>query len=200
MSESVKCLEQNIKSINSIGSIEMYIGPMFAGKSTILVHTARKYLSIGMKILAINNQRDKRYGYGKITTHDKVSIPCIMVEDLNEVLSNENYFIQFKNSDIILIEELQFFDNIEFIVKAADKYNKKVLAFGLDGNYLRKPFQSVIDLIPYADKVVKLKGFCKLCSDGTPSIFSKRIIKSDYNILVGGSDLYVSVCRKHFLE
>ena len=103
----------------------MYIGPMFSGKSTMLVRAESKYSSIGMKILAINNQRDERYGYGKITTHDKVSIPCIMVEDLNEVLSNKNYFLEFKNADIILIEELQFFDNIEFIVKAADEYKKK---------------------------------------------------------------------------
>ena len=192
--------EHQQKKVKPVGSIDMYIGPMFAGKSTMLIRTANKYKSIGMRILAINNKKDNRYGSGQITTHDKISINCIMVKDLNEILSNNEYYTEFKAADIILIEELQFFDDIQFIVKAADKYGKKVIASGLDGDYMRKPFKSVINLIPYADSITKLKGFCKICSDGTPSIFSKRIVSSDAYILVGGADAYSSVCRKHFLE
>jgi len=182
------------------GSIDLYIGPMFSGKSTMLIRAANKYQSIGKKILAINNKKDNRYGLGKITTHDKISINCIMVENLNEVLSNKDYFDEFKKADIILIEELQFFEDISFVIKAAEEYNKKVIASGLDGDYKRNPFKSVTSLISYADNVTKLKSFCKMCSDGTPGIFSKRIVKSDSYILVGGSDVYMSVCRKHFLE
>lgn len=66
-------------------------------------------------------------------------------------------------------------------------------------------FSEFLDKVPFipkndTDNVTKLKSFCKLCSDGTPGIFSKRIVKSESYILVGGSDVYMSVCRKHFLE
>jgi len=183
---------------NKKGSIDLYIGPMFSGKSTMLIRIANKYKSIGKKILAINNKKDNRYGYNKIITHDKISIDCIMVDNLNTIL--EKYYNEFIEADIILIEELQFFDDISFIIKAVDKYYKKIIVTGLDGNYLRKPFQSVIDLIPYADNIKKLTGFCKTCSNETPGIFSKRIINLDSNILIGGEDKYICVCRKCYLS
>ena len=183
---------------NKMGSIELYIGPMFSGKSSMLIKTAKNYESIGKKILAINNKKDTRYGINKITTHDKLSIDAIMVSKLNDI--HKNYSQEFKKADIILIEELQFFNDIKFIINAAEKYSKKVVASGLDGDFQRKPFKSVIELIPYCDTVTKLRGFCKICKDGTPSIFSKRIVNSTDNILVGGSDSYISVCRKHFIS
>ena len=179
-----------------MGSIEMYIGPMFSGKSSILIHIRNKYTSIGKKILAINNKRDTRYGDGKIISHDKNSIPCIMVNCLDEIMENKEYKKSFIDSDIILIEELQFFNDIQFIINASDIYNKKIVVSGLDGDYLRKPFKSVTDLIPYADNITKLKGFCKSCSDGTPGVFTKRLCSSTINILVGGADMYMCVCRK----
>lgn len=182
------------------GSIHLILGPMYSGKSTELIRIANQYKSIGKKILAINNKRDTRYGNNKIISHDKLSINCIMVTSLDEILSDEKYYQEFKNADIILIEELQFFDNIDFITGAADIYNKKIVASGLDGDYLRKPFKSVIDLIPHSDNITKLKSFCKKCSDGTPGIFSKRIVDSTSTILVGGEETYISVCRKCYLE
>ena len=182
----------------SSGSIDMYIGPMFAGKSTMLIRTANKYKSIGMKIMVINNKKDNRYGNNKIITHDQISIKSIMVDELNEILSNYEYFCEFKNSDIIIIEELQFFNDIKFIIEASDFHNKKVIVSGLDGDFQRKPFESVINLIPYADNITKLKGFCKICRDGTPSIFSKRIVNDNSTLLIGGSETYESVCRKHY--
>ena len=179
-----------------MGSIEMYIGPMFSGKSSMLIHISNKYKSIGNKILAINNKKDTRYGNGEIISHDKNSIGCIMVEKLDEILKNEEYKKSFIEADIILIEELQFFDDITFIINAADIYNKKIVTSGLDGDYLRKPFKSVVELIPHADNVTKLKGFCKYCSDGSPGIYTKRLVSSTSNILVGGDKMYVCVCRK----
>jgi thymidine kinase len=58
----------------------------------------------------------------------------------------------------------------------------------------------ILDLIPYADKYTKLCALCKYCNDGTIAIFSKRIKNEASQVLIGGSDLYVSVCRNHFLN
>ena len=50
-----------------------------------------------------------------------------MVKDLSEVISNKDYYDEFKKADIILIEELQFFKDVSFVIKAAEEYNKKLL-------------------------------------------------------------------------
>jgi thymidine kinase len=187
------------------GSFDLYIGPMFSGKSSMLIRMANIYSSIGKNILAINNIKDTRYNNGKITTHDNNSIDCIMLNKLDDIfyINNEEYGEKYKKADIILIEELQFFEDeniTEFIKNATDRDYKKVIASGLDGDYMRQPFDNITKLIPLADNLTKLKGFCKKCKDSTLGIFTKRLIDSDSNILVGGSDIYMCVCRKHYLE
>ena len=181
-----------------MGSLELYIGPMFSGKSTMLIRKANIFKSIGKKVFAINHSFDTRYANKKIITHDKLSIDCIMVSNLETILKNDEYRKAFLDSDIVCTEELQFFTSLQFIKDAVEKYNKKVIATGLDGDYQRKAFPSILEIIPFCDTVTKLQGFCKMCSDGTPGIFTKRIVKNDSTILVGGSESYICVCRKHF--
>ena len=182
----------------NMGSLELYIGPMFSGKSTMLIRKANIFKSIGKKVFAINHSFDTRYEDKKIITHDKLSIDCIMVSSLDDIMKNEVYRKSFEESDIVCIEELQFFNSMQFIKDAVEKYNKKVIASGLDGDYKRNPFPTILEIIPYCDKVTKLQGFCKMCSDGTLGIFTKRIVDGDSTILVGGEESYICVCRKHF--
>ncbi|KAL2245013.1 UNVERIFIED_CONTAM: Thymidine kinase [Sesamum indicum] len=49
---------------------------------------------------------------------------------------------------------------IDFCSKAADHDGKTVIAAGLDGDYLRSSFGSVLDIISIADSITKLtSGF-----------------------------------------
>ena len=50
-----------------------------------------------------------------------------------------------------------------------------------------------------ADKCVKLNSLCNICKDGTEAPFSFRLVKSNDIVLVGGSESYIPVCRKHFI-
>lgn len=75
---------------------------------------------------------------------------------------------------------------------------KLVIISGLDGDFQRKSFGQILDLIPLADRVDKLSALCSKCRDGTPAIFSKRYAKGTEQIAVGGLDSYLPVCRKHY--
>jgi len=77
---------------------------------------------------------------------------------------------------------------------------KKIIAAGLDGDFERKPFGDVLRLIPYANNVNKINALCTICKDGTQACFSKRITESKDTTLVGSKDVYVAVCREHYLE
>lgn len=39
---------------------------------------------------------------------------------------------------------------------------------GLDGTFQRKPFGSILELIPIAEKVMKLSAVCMYCSKDAP--------------------------------
>ena len=74
------------------------------------------------------------------------------------------------------------------------KNGKKIYVCGLDGDFERKKFGQILDLIPLCDKVSKLTSLCSICKNGTPGIFSKRITTEKKQTVVG-SDNYIPVCR-----
>ena len=178
--------------------LHLIIGPMFAGKSTELIRIANRYKSIGKTILAINHSSNTRYGTDQITTHNKTSLePCLITNKLSNVKDTS----EFSSCDIILIEELQFFeDAFENVIMWIEKHNKTIIAAGLHGDINRNMFGDVLRLLPYADTVTKVSALCKRCGDGTLAHFTKRISKDEEEVIVGGEELYESVCRKHFLS
>lgn len=183
------------------GFIELIIGPMYAGKSTELLKHIHKYKFLNKNMLIINHKINQRYGTDKIVTHDKVSFnDCINLENLAEVFNEEN-LENFKNSDIIIIEEVQFFkDAFKQILRFADIFNKKVICAGLSGDYKRENFGDIYKLIPIADKITHLRAMCSICKDGTPGPFTKRFTNDKEKQIVGSNEMYKAVCRYHYLH
>jgi thymidine kinase len=71
---------------------------------------------------------------------------------------------------------------------------KQIYICGLDGDFERKKFGQILDIIPLCDKVTKLTSLCSICKNGKPGIFSKRISCEKAQTVVG-SDNYIPVCR-----
>ena len=179
------------------GRIELIIGCMYASKTSTLLSYYYKYKALNKNLLAINYIEDKRYGTGKISTHNHESISAKCVKNLTPILETKEYI----ESDIIFINEGQFFDDLyKFCIRAADIDKKKVFVCGLDGDFERKPFKNITDLIPMAENIHKLSSCCIECKDGTPGTFTKRINSSKERICIGGTESYIPVCRFHFLQ
>jgi thymidine kinase len=106
---------------------------------------------------------------------------------------------EFINSDVVLINEGQFFSDLnDAVLEMVDFYKKKVYICGLDGDFKREKFGSILDLIPYCDKIIKLQSLCSICKNGKPAIFSHRLTREDSQILIG-SDIYIPLCRNCYL-
>ena len=71
-----------------------------------------------------------------------------------------------------------------------------VYVCGLDGDYQQSKFGEILDLIPCSENVVRLSALCKIC--GKKACFTKRISSSDDQVLIGGQEDYIPVCRYHF--
>ena len=173
---------------------------MYAGKSTELVRIINRYKCLKKNILVINHSFNNRYNSSNLTTHNKEEIEnCIIVSKLEEI--EINYKILFDETNVIVIEELQFFEDAYFfITKWCDKNGKHLICAGLDGDFERNPFGDILRLIPHAEKIIKLTALCVKCGDGTPAIFSKRIINNTNKTLVGSLEYYIACCRKHYNE
>lgn len=182
-----------------MGKLTLVIGPMFASKSTELLRYINRYEAIGKNVLVINHESDVRYadkgGIG-IHTHDGRYRRCISISKLSHFEDEE-----VNDYDVIVIDEAQFFpDLIKFVVDIVDNTEKHVIVGALSGDYKREPIGETLKLIPHADEIIKLESLCSVCNDMTPAIFTKRIVPSKEQVLVGGSDSYIPVCRECFLD
>jgi thymidine kinase len=191
---------------NNCGYLELIIGPMFSSKTTTLLEIYKKCQFCNIPVSIINHTIDTRYHDTKLSSHDKITAPCLKANKLTDIWTREGWIESGKESDIyahnllrkaevILINEGQFFTDLYEIVVDMLTHNKKVYICGLDGDFERKKFGSILDLIPLCDKVNKLTSLCSLCKDGTPAIFSMRLSNEKEQTIVG-SDNYIPVCRK----
>jgi len=178
------------------GYLELILGPMFAGKTSYLLDKIKYFDDQNESYLVIKHQIDDRYNSTMITSHNKKTHDCIPLEQLSK-LSEEI----IKSVENIIIDEGQFFSDLYVeVLKLVETYHKKVFVAGLEGDYQRKWFNDyqLAKLIPICDNIVKLSGQCSFCNNH--SLFNKRIVNSNQQILVGSNDIYKPVCRNHFLN
>ena len=189
------------------GYLEIILGGMYAGKTSRLVEIYKQCTFCNISVAVINHSIDNRYDEELLSTHDKIKIPCIKTKRLFDIWSDsidmesnvvlvprirDNFKVS--RSSVILINEGQFFPDLEEFVKKLLLNGKKVYVCGLDGDFERKKFGQILDLIPLCDKVTKLTSLCSMCKNGTLGIFSKRISCEQIQTVVG-TDNYIPVCR-----
>jgi thymidine kinase len=190
---------------NNTGYLELIIGPMFSSKTSSLLEIYKQCKFCNIPVSIINHAIDKRYHDTMISSHDKIMAPCFQANKLDDIWTNNgiaemdnDYNIKahnmLRNSDVILINEGQFFPDLYEVVVDMLNNKKKVYVCGLDGDFERKKFGAMLDLIPLCDKVNKLTSLCSLCRDGTRGIFSMRLTDEKEQTVVG-SDNYIPVCR-----
>lgn len=188
--------------------LELIIGPMYAGKTSKIIDIYKQCKFCNIPVVVINHSLDTRYDNTLLSSHDKIMIPCIKTNKLSEVCNfkntkhnNENYALKVKIDDasVVLINEGQFFEDLSECVEYMLKNGKKVYVAGLDGDFERKKFGQILDLIPLCDKVTKLTSLCSICKNGSLGIFSKRLTNEKEQTVIG-SDNYIPVCRKCYTE
>jgi thymidine kinase len=202
-------IQQNTTSLNIIkstsselkeGYLNLILGPMFSGKSTRLIEYIRKYKTLGLDMIVIKPSIDKRYtDINEICTHNAEKEKCISFD--NDCLNNIFKLESYTNTNLIFIEEAQFFSGVYDIIKKMTDIDKKIVYLSaLNGDSNREIFGEIYKLLPLADNIEFLQALCTFCNDGTYGIYSKRLSDNKTQIFVAGATEYKAVCRKHFLE
>lgn len=177
-----------------MGKIEVFMGPMFSGKTTAMIKKVKELESQGKKVRVFKPARDNRYSENFIYTHDRVSFKAHNIKNLKEA--------EVKCVDVIAVDEFHFFSsNLIDHCKKWKAEGKHILLAGLDLSYLGTPKKFLDlkkdseDLKRIANKVHLLKSKCAVC--GKDATMTERLVESDEYSLVGGSESYRPVCKEH---
>ena len=196
MGNNVSTLKDNSNNSIGLGYMEVIIGPMFSGKTSRLIEIYKEHMD-EYNVTVINHKSDDRYtkDSDKMYTHDGLNIPCVYTETLSELSDNK----PTTSTKVILINEGNFFpDLVPYVLKQVEQKNNIVYVAGLDGDFQRHKFGTMLDLIPYADKVTKLSGKCNSCT--RKALFSYRVDQTNKEQQLVGTDEYLPLCRQCYLN
>jgi thymidine kinase len=184
-------INSNMTEQTNHGSLQLFIGPMYAGKTSKLIDVYEDCVENEENCVILTHSTETRYSIDKLSTHDQKKVSCFKHESISEFMNKRKNDIE--QCSTILIDESQFFTDLIDVLQLVNQLHKRVFIFGLDGDFQRNKFGQILDLIPHCDTIEKLHAKCNICD--SEAIFSHRITESNEQVLVGSNDAYHSLCR-----
>jgi thymidine kinase len=174
------------------GQIELICGSMFSGKSEELIRRLRRAQIARRRVQIFKPRIDDRYADQAIASHSEMTLDAVAVERATDILETMH-----DRTEVVGIDEIQFFssDIVDVCEKLANQ-GKRVIAAGLDQDYLGRPFNPVPELMAVAEYVTKTLAVCVVC--GAPANRSQRLVASSERVIVGASHKYEARCRRCF--
>lgn len=187
-----------------MASLYFKYAAMNSGKSTQLLQVHYNYIERGMIPLAMTAQIDNRGGEGKITARIGIDLAAYTFNKTTNIFD----FVSETISDgramhALLIDEAQFLTEVQVFqcAKVVDDLDIPVMCYGLKTDFLGKLFEGSEALLRLADNIEEIKTICWCGRKATQTAritSDYKIVRAGEQIAIGGNDMYVSLCRKHF--
>lgn len=173
------------------GWIEIIAGGMFSGKSEELIRRLRRSVIARQRVQVFKPIIDDRFATDEVVSRDDRRLKAHAVATSNELLSRVEIGVQ-----VVGIDEVQFFDPgvVEVCMQLADA-GIRVIAAGLDQDYMRRPFGPMPALLAVAEEVSKMHAVCVRCRGAAH--YSQRVSGGNAQVEVGDSS-YEARCRACF--
>jgi len=170
------------------GWIEIIAGGMFSGKSEELIRRLRRALIARQRVQVFKPYIDDRFSTDDIVSRDDRRLKATPVATSADLLARISVGVQ-----VVGIDEVQFFDAgiVDVCMQIADA-GIRVIAAGLDQDYMRRPFGPMPALLAVAEEVSKMHAVCVRCRGAAH--YSQRVAGGNAQVEVGDS-AYEARCR-----
>ncbi|ATA24052.1 thymidine kinase [Brenneria goodwinii] len=186
-----------------MAQLYFYYSAMNAGKSTALLQSSYNYQERGMRTVIFTAEIDSRYGSGVVSSRIGLSAPALLFNPQTSLFSLLTKEHRSQPIHCVLIDECQFLtrEQVSELSDVVDQLDIPVLCYGLRTDFRGELFSGSHYLLAWADKLIELKTVCycgrkanrvlRLDSQGNP-------LHEGEQVVIGGNENYVSVCRKHY--
>jgi len=187
-----------------MAKLYFYYASMNAGKSTNLLQADFNYRERGMRTVLLTAAIDDRFAAGTITSRIGLAADAIAFErdtDLVATVVREGE----TPPACVLVDEAQFLTagQVDQLAALADDHGIPVLAYGLRTDFLGALFEGSARLLAIADSLIEIKSVCACGRKATMNLrmdSNGRAIAEGAQTEIGGNDLYIALCRRHFRE
>jgi len=188
-----------------MAKLYFYYASMNAGKSSTLLQSSFNYQERGMETMLFTAAVDDRYAAGRITSRIGLAAEATCFDAATDIRACVEAEHARRPLSCVLVDEAQFLTRGQVFQLAAicDRMNIPVLAYGLRTDFQAVLFEGSAALLGLADSLVELKAICGCGRKATMNLRvdqSGRAVREGEQTEIGGNDLYVALCRKHYME
>jgi thymidine kinase len=188
-----------------MAKLYFYYSAMNAGKTTTLLQSSYNYQERGMDTMLFTPSIDDRFATGKIASR------IGLVNDAIPFDQSFNFFeyiekIQKTKPKLkcILIDEAHFMNKQQVmqLSQVVDHLKLPVLTYGLRTDFAGETFEGSHYLLSWAEELIEIKTICHCGSKATMNArmdSQGKIVRVGEQVVIGGNDRYIALCRKHFL-
>ena len=188
-----------------MAKLHFFYSTMNAGKSTGLLQSNHNYKESDLETMLFIPKSIADKSNGKIVSRIGLEADAIIVNDeydfYNEIDKKKSVTIS-----CIFVDEAQFLTKkqVHSLGKVADELNIPVMCYGIRTDFQGKLFEGSQELLALADNLKELKTICSMCDKKATMVVrldsSGKVLLKGEKIVIGGNDIYKTLCRKHFRE
>lgn len=186
-----------------MAKLHFFYSTMNAGKSTSLLQSNHNYKENGLNTMIFLPNETSKLSKGQIVSRIGLKARALIAnKDFNFINFIKNN--KSENLSCILIDEAQFLtkEQVRQLGLVADRLNYPVMCYGIRTDFRGELFEGSSELLALADNLIELKTICSLCSRKATMVVRKddsgKVVTEGSKVVVGGNDIYMPVCRKHY--
>lgn len=172
---------------------------------------AHSFEERGIPFLCLKPSIDNRDGVDVISSRIGIQRECIAIDSNDNILEYVKKLIYeyqlnaLPSPKWILVDESQFLTklHVEQLSEVVDGMDINVMCYGLRTDFTTQLFEGAKRLMELADTIEEIKISC---SCGRKALINARIdadgqiVVDGQQILIGGNDRYIPLCRKCYKE
>ena len=171
-------------------------GAMGSSKTANAIMVQYNYHERGQRALMLKPALEKRDGDKTVRSRSGLCAACAYVEDLDQ--------IDVRMYDCLIVDEAQFLTKaqVQSLVRVVDDLGVPVICYGLRADFQGNLFEGSMWLLAWADTIEEVKTVCwcgrkAICNT---RIQNGKVAREGAQVVLGGNESYVSLCRRHWAE
>jgi thymidine kinase len=188
-----------------MAKLYFHYSTMNAGKSTALLQASHNYREGGMQTYLLTAQFDNRAGEGRIASRIGIGEPADTFNPGEDMFAKVQHRLATGPVACVFIDEAQFLtrEQVWQLARVVDDLGVPVMCYGLRVDFLGELFPGSSALLALADEMREVRTICR-CGKKATMVVRKgpdgRALKDGAQVLIGGNETYVSLCRRHWRE
>ncbi len=188
-----------------MAKLYFHYSTMNAGKSTTLLQASYNYQERGMRTYILTANFDNRSGKGKVSSRIGISAEADIYAKDENLFDKISTRLALGNVDCVFVDEAQWLTSKQVwqLAMVVDDLNVPVMCYGLRVDFKGELFPGSAALLAWADEMREIRTICH-CGKKATMVVRRgpdgKALKDGPQVLVGGNETYVSLCRRHFRE